>query len=105
MPMHYFSLKWYSEHETIDQMGLPVAPLQAGIRTSTDGQGHLAPKWRENTGSRSGGTRGAQRGLLPPAVGMMVSLLFLLLKTNGCAVQRRFLHGNGSQILVCIKIT
>lgn len=31
MPMllHYFSLKWYSEHETIDQLGLPIAPLQA----------------------------------------------------------------------------
>ena len=87
VPLHYFSLKWCSEHEIIDPLGVPTAPLQAESEQVLT-QGIWAPKGKENIGSRSGDRRGARKALWPPAlVRNMVFLLFYCEKHMAMAFQ------------------
>lgn len=61
-----FSLTWYSASIRPLTSWVYPLPLYKQDQTSTDCQGSLAPKGKENTRSRSGDRRGARKGLWPP---------------------------------------
>lgn len=58
-----FSLYSAQDHSPV---GFTSCLSTSRIRTSTDCQGSLAPKWKENVGRTSGDRTGAKKGLWPP---------------------------------------